>query len=176
MKRFKWLKIHRPTSCSPEVWGILRMFRDVFETATLLATLRSPMLDPCKSESLLIHNSSYARVLLPIEYKKSGRIDQFSNGDAVEPHMAQHVRYSSTRKTPSTLDNLQRKMLSMERLKGEPVSIDYPIVKQFSRKCPPATPFNPNPSRIFSIAIVSSEMDKDILPFVMNTCKFPLLL
>jgi hypothetical protein len=50
MKRFESLKIHRPTSWSPEVWGILRMFRDVFESATLLATLRSLMLDPCKSE------------------------------------------------------------------------------------------------------------------------------
>lgn len=59
---------------------------------------------------------------------------------------------------------------------GEPVSIDYPIVKQFSRKCPPATPFNPNPSRIFPTAVVSSEMDKDMLPLVMNTCKFSPLL
>jgi hypothetical protein len=50
VKRFKSLKIYRPTSCSPEVLGILRMFRHVLESATLLATLRSPMLDPCKSE------------------------------------------------------------------------------------------------------------------------------
>jgi hypothetical protein len=50
VKRFESLKIHRPISCSPEALGILRMFRDVLESATLLATLRSPMLDPCKSE------------------------------------------------------------------------------------------------------------------------------
>jgi hypothetical protein len=50
VKRFESLKIHRPTSYSPEALGILRMFRDVLESATPLATLPSPMLDPCKSE------------------------------------------------------------------------------------------------------------------------------
>jgi len=53
--------------------------------------------------------------------------------------------------------------------KGEPVSIDYPIVKQFTRKCPPASPINPSPPRIFPTAVITSDVDKDMLPPIMNS-------
>ncbi|KAH8678627.1 hypothetical protein BGZ60DRAFT_555189 [Tricladium varicosporioides] len=52
---------------------------------------------------------------------------------------------------------------------GEPVSIDFPIVRQFTRKCAPSTRLNPNPPRVFPTAVVSSEIDKNMLPLVMNS-------
>jgi hypothetical protein len=51
---------------------------------------------------------------------------------------------------------------------GEPVSIDHPIVKKFTRKCPPASPFNLDPPRVFETDIVTSDLDKELLPLVMN--------
>ncbi|OCK81384.1 hypothetical protein K432DRAFT_434183 [Lepidopterella palustris CBS 459.81] len=53
--------------------------------------------------------------------------------------------------------------------KGEPVSINYPIVRNFRRKCSPATAYHPNPSRVFPTAVVSCDLDKELLPLVMNT-------
>ncbi|KAE9379840.1 hypothetical protein N431DRAFT_552160 [Stipitochalara longipes BDJ] len=52
---------------------------------------------------------------------------------------------------------------------GEPVSTDYPIVKKFSRKCAPATQFNPNPARVFKTDIITCNLEKDKLPLVMNS-------
>jgi len=52
---------------------------------------------------------------------------------------------------------------------GEPVSIDHPIIKKFTRKCPPASQFNPDPPRVFQTDIVTSNLDKDLLPLVMNS-------
>ncbi|KAF4629765.1 hypothetical protein G7Y89_g8382 [Cudoniella acicularis] len=52
---------------------------------------------------------------------------------------------------------------------GEPVSIDQPKVRQFSRKCPPATRSSPDPPRIFPTAVVTSDLEKDMLPLVMNS-------
>jgi hypothetical protein len=49
------------------------------------------------------------------------------------------------------------------------VSIDYPIVRTFTRKCPPASPYNPNPQRVFPTAVISCELDKENLPLVMNS-------
>ena len=54
---------------------------------------------------------------------------------------------------------------------GESVSSDYPIVRNFRRKCSPATSYNPNPSRVFPTEVVCSEADKDMLPVVMNSGK-----
>ncbi|KAF2183182.1 hypothetical protein K469DRAFT_739999 [Zopfia rhizophila CBS 207.26] len=51
---------------------------------------------------------------------------------------------------------------------GEPVSSDFPIVRNFRRKCSPATSFNPNPPRVFPTEVICSEVDKSILPVVMN--------
>lgn len=55
-------------------------------------------------------------------------------------------------------------------IQGEPVSIDCPIVHKFSRKCEPESQFNLHSHRIFQTTIVSSEMDKDMLPKVLNSC------
>jgi len=52
---------------------------------------------------------------------------------------------------------------------GEPVSIDHPIVKKFTRKSPPASQSNPDPPRVFQTDIVTSHLDKDTLPLVMNS-------
>ncbi|CAG8958336.1 hypothetical protein HYFRA_00000693 [Hymenoscyphus fraxineus] len=53
---------------------------------------------------------------------------------------------------------------------GEAVSIDYPIVKHFNRKCAPATRLNRNPPRVFPTAVVTTDMDIDLgLPYVMNS-------
>ncbi|KAG4428755.1 hypothetical protein IFR05_015757, partial [Cadophora sp. M221] len=46
---------------------------------------------------------------------------------------------------------------------GEPVSVDYPIVRTFTRKIT----FG-NPYRVFPVGIVVSHVDKDLLPFTMN--------
>jgi hypothetical protein len=53
--------------------------------------------------------------------------------------------------------------------KGEPVSSEFPIVRPFSRKCPPATRTQPDPARIFPTAVVSSDTDAELLPYVMNS-------
>ncbi|KAG9239683.1 hypothetical protein BJ875DRAFT_538458 [Amylocarpus encephaloides] len=53
---------------------------------------------------------------------------------------------------------------------GEPVSIDHPIVKHFTQKCSPSTRLNPSPARAFPTAVVTSDLDKDMLPYVMNAC------
>ncbi|KAN0119207.1 hypothetical protein V8E51_001415 [Hyaloscypha variabilis] len=53
--------------------------------------------------------------------------------------------------------------------KGEPVSSDSPILKTFTRKCAPATAFNPNPTRVFKTDIITSNLDRDLLPLVMNS-------
>ncbi|UPX13350.1 uncharacterized protein EKO05_0003863 [Ascochyta rabiei] len=53
--------------------------------------------------------------------------------------------------------------------KGEAVSSDFPIVRDFSRKCPPATSTMPDPPRIFPTDIICSEADADLLPYVMNS-------
>ncbi|KAJ4987572.1 hsp70 family chaperone [Stagonosporopsis vannaccii] len=56
--------------------------------------------------------------------------------------------------------------------KGEPVSSDYPIVRDFSRKCPPATSAIPDPPRIFPTDVICSEADTELLPYTMNsTCR-----
>jgi hypothetical protein len=67
--------------------------------------------------------------------------------------------------------NLHWKLI---RVQGEPVSIDHPIIKKFTRKCPPASQFNPNPPRVFQTDIVTSNLDKDLLPLVMNSCTLSL--
>ncbi|KAF2267229.1 hypothetical protein CC78DRAFT_541886 [Lojkania enalia] len=53
--------------------------------------------------------------------------------------------------------------------KGEPVSSDYPVVKNFQRKCSPATSLMPDPPRVFPTEIISSDVDKNMLPIVMNS-------
>ncbi|KAF3033087.1 hypothetical protein E8E12_003621 [Didymella heteroderae] len=56
--------------------------------------------------------------------------------------------------------------------KGEAVSSDFPIVRDFSRKCPPATSAVPNPPRIFPTDVICSEADAELLPYTMNsTCR-----
>ncbi|KAF2476930.1 uncharacterized protein BDR25DRAFT_208753 [Lindgomyces ingoldianus] len=52
---------------------------------------------------------------------------------------------------------------------GEPVSSDHPIVRNFRRKCSPATPQNPNPPRVFPTEIISSDVDKSMLPLTMSS-------
>ncbi|KAI4610560.1 uncharacterized protein J4E87_010736 [Alternaria ethzedia] len=55
---------------------------------------------------------------------------------------------------------------------GEPVSSDFPIVKSFQRKCPPASSKNPNPPRIYPTEVIYTEVDKSQLPIVKNnTCR-----
>ncbi|KAH7321601.1 hypothetical protein BKA65DRAFT_598749 [Rhexocercosporidium sp. MPI-PUGE-AT-0058] len=46
---------------------------------------------------------------------------------------------------------------------GEPVSVDYPIVRTFTRKIS----FG-NPYRVFPVGVVVSHLDKDLLPYTMN--------
>lgn len=55
--------------------------------------------------------------------------------------------------------------------KGEPVSSDHPIVRPFSRKCSPATPLIPNPPRVFPSDIICSDVEKSMLPVIMDSCK-----
>jgi hypothetical protein len=55
-------------------------------------------------------------------------------------------------------------------VQGDPVSIDYPIVHKFSRKCEPESQFNLRSHRTFQTTIVSSEMDRHMLPKVLNNC------
>ncbi|ORY02273.1 hypothetical protein BCR34DRAFT_493253 [Clohesyomyces aquaticus] len=52
---------------------------------------------------------------------------------------------------------------------GEPVSSDFPIVRNFRRKCSPATSSNPNPPRVFPTDIISSDVDANMLPITMNS-------
>ncbi|KAH7394392.1 hypothetical protein BKA66DRAFT_411060 [Pyrenochaeta sp. MPI-SDFR-AT-0127] len=47
---------------------------------------------------------------------------------------------------------------------GEAVSSDFPIVRNFNRKCPPASITNPNPPRIFPTEVICTEVDKSQLP------------
>lgn len=56
---------------------------------------------------------------------------------------------------------------------GEPVSSDHPIVRKFSRKCPPADAQNPNPTRVFPTDVVCTEVERSQLPIVFNACKSP---
>jgi hypothetical protein len=51
---------------------------------------------------------------------------------------------------------------------GDPVSIDCPIVHKFSRKCEPESQFNLRSHRSYQTTIVSSEMDRHMLPKVLN--------
>ncbi|CAO2657916.1 Nn.00g071760.m01.CDS01 [Neocucurbitaria sp. VM-36] len=51
---------------------------------------------------------------------------------------------------------------------GEPVSSDFPVVRNFNRKCPPASAENPNPPRIFPTEVICTELDKSQLPLVKN--------
>ncbi|KAJ4375512.1 hypothetical protein N0V86_007044 [Didymella sp. IMI 355093] len=53
--------------------------------------------------------------------------------------------------------------------KGEPVSSDFPIIREFSRKCPPATSAAPNPTRIFPTDVICSEAEAELLPYAMNS-------
>ncbi|KAH6642853.1 hypothetical protein C7974DRAFT_351810 [Boeremia exigua] len=56
--------------------------------------------------------------------------------------------------------------------KGEAVSSDSPIVRDFSRKCSPATSSVPNPPRIFPTDVICSEAEAELLPYTMNsTCR-----
>ncbi len=43
--------------------------------------------------------------------------------------------------------------------KGEPISSDFPIVRNFRRKCSPATASNPFPARVFPTDVISSDVD-----------------
>jgi hypothetical protein len=54
------------------------------------------------------------------------------------------------------------------------VLTDYPIVKQFVRKCPPATKTNTNPHRAFETGVVTCDLDAASLPLVMNSSTFSL--
>jgi len=67
--------------------------------------------------------------------------------------------------------NLHWKLICVQ---GEPVSIDHPIIKKFTRKCPPASQLNPDPPRVFQTDIVTSNLDKELLPLVMNSCALSL--
>ncbi|KAF9691908.1 hypothetical protein EKO04_010128 [Ascochyta lentis] len=53
--------------------------------------------------------------------------------------------------------------------KCEAVSSDFPIVRDFSRKCAPATSTVPNPARVFPTDVICSEAEADMLPYVMNS-------
>ncbi|KAF2818511.1 hypothetical protein CC86DRAFT_309073 [Ophiobolus disseminans] len=55
---------------------------------------------------------------------------------------------------------------------GEPVSSDHPIVRTFNRKCAPANPGAPEPNRVFPTEIVCSDVDRTLLPTVMNSCEY----
>ncbi|KAI4920818.1 hypothetical protein J4E85_008933 [Alternaria conjuncta] len=71
------------------------------------------------------------------------------------------------------LDPLDKKEYVMDCIdwfikQGEPVSSDFPIVKSFQRKCPPASSKNPNPPRIYPTEVICTELDKSQLPIVKN--------
>ncbi|KAF2012201.1 hypothetical protein BU24DRAFT_353163 [Aaosphaeria arxii CBS 175.79] len=52
--------------------------------------------------------------------------------------------------------------------KGEPVSSDTPIVREFARKCQPATAECPDPPRIFPTEVICSDVDVTFLPTVQS--------
>jgi hypothetical protein len=56
------------------------------------------------------------------------------------------------------------------------VSSDYPVIREFSRKCPPATSAMPDPPRIFPTDVICSEADADMLPYTMNSSRLRLTL
>ncbi|KAH9863883.1 hypothetical protein J1614_009815 [Plenodomus biglobosus] len=71
------------------------------------------------------------------------------------------------------LDPLDKKMYVMDCIdwfikQGEPVSSDMPIVRNFSRKCPPASATNPTPPRVFPTEIICTQVDKSQLPLVKD--------
>ncbi|KAF2181160.1 hypothetical protein K469DRAFT_692388 [Zopfia rhizophila CBS 207.26] len=51
---------------------------------------------------------------------------------------------------------------------GEPAPSDYPIIRNYRRKCPLPTQLNPHPSRVFSEEMECSDLDKSMLPAVMS--------
>ncbi|KAJ8109602.1 hypothetical protein OPT61_g7339 [Boeremia exigua] len=53
--------------------------------------------------------------------------------------------------------------------KGEAVSSDSPIVRDFTRKCSPATSDNPDPPRVFPTDVICSEAEAELLPYTMNS-------
>ncbi|KAI4648335.1 hypothetical protein J4E93_004747 [Alternaria ventricosa] len=71
------------------------------------------------------------------------------------------------------IDPLDKKEYVMDCIdwfikQGEPVSSDFPIVKNFQRKCPPASSKYPNPPRIYPTEVICTEVDKSELPTVKN--------
>jgi hypothetical protein len=74
---------------------------------------------------------------------------------------------------PTERDTLDGKMYVKNYVdwfikQGEPVSSDNPIVRTFRKKCSPTTPFNPYPGRVFPTEVICSEVDRSMLPQVMN--------
>ncbi|CAG8976953.1 hypothetical protein HYALB_00008864 [Hymenoscyphus albidus] len=72
------------------------------------------------------------------------------------------------------VDSLDGKTYVMKSInwfirQGEPVSTDYPIVKSFIRKSPPATKLDPDPHRSFLTGIVTCDLERDFLPLVMDS-------
>ncbi|KAF1851560.1 uncharacterized protein K460DRAFT_270005 [Cucurbitaria berberidis CBS 394.84] len=74
---------------------------------------------------------------------------------------------------PTQLDEMDGKLYIVDYIdwfikQGEPVSSDFPIVRSFNRKCPPASTSNPDPLRIFPTDIIYSEVDRSQLPLVKD--------
>ena len=47
------------------------------------------------------------------------------------------------------------------------MSVDYPIAKKFRQKIPLKTP-----NRVFSVGIIESQVDKDILSYTFDNSKY----
>ena len=54
------------------------------------------------------------------------------------------------------------------------MSSDDPKIREFSRKCPPATSAIPDPPRIFPTEVICSDADAEMLPYTMNSSKLRL--
>lgn len=75
-------------------------------------------------------------------------------------------------KQVSSLSNTRQRRIQCKQ--GEPVSSDIPIVHDFFRKCPPATPKIPDPPRVFPIDIICSDIEGSRLPNVIDPSKHSL--